>query len=140
MKTILGIALCLLIYCPVYGQIMPKTLEIDRAKVVEKKVKTTYDKYGRPVNQGQVRKGQHQVTGSISLSSGRATVTINTSPNQGRQDVGFLSSSTYRGFSWSLDTANANTYRVIPLSGNSFMIKSSDTTDNVTVQWEVKGD
>ncbi len=142
-KKVFGIVLSiaiLLVYCPVDGQIMPQTFEVNRAKIVEKKVKTTYDEYGRPINQGQVRKGQHRVTGSIRLSSGKATVTVNTSPAQGRQSVGFLSSTTYRGVAWSLDTTNTNRYWVVPLTGKTFMVKSSDGSDTATVQWKVEGE
>ena len=114
-KKVVGIVLCvamLTIWCPVTGQIMPKTFEVDRAKVVEKKVKTVYDHNGRPINQGQDRKGWHRVGGSVTLSSGRAIVTLNTSAAEGRQDVGFISDSTYAGTAWSLDTNNGKTYKI----------------------------
>ena len=142
-NKVVGIVLCvaMLVFCyPVGGQIMPKTFEIDQSKRVEKKIKTTYDKYGRPVNQGQVRKGQHRVTGSTNLSGGQAKITVNTSTVQGRQVVGFLSAMTYSGVALSLDTTNTNRYWIVPLTPNTFMVKSSDSTDNGTVQWKVEGE
>lgn len=131
------IAACLL--CVVEAKIAPPTGR-DQAKLVEKKIRTGYDENGRPVNQGQDRKGWHRVTGSAKLSSGKATVTINTSTAQGRQDVAFLSRSTYWGTSWSLDTTNTNRYWVVPLTGKTLMVKSSDGADTATVQWKVEGE
>lgn len=142
-KRFVGVVLCVAILAisyPVGAQIMPKTFEVDRSKLVEKKIKTTYDEYGRPVNQGQDRKGQHRVTGSTNLSSGKATISVNTSTAEGKQDVSFLSSATYRGVAWSLDTTNTNRYWVVPLTGKTFMVKSSDTTDTVTVHWKLEGE
>ena len=134
--SVVMLAIC----CPANSQIMPKTLEVDGSKVVEKKIKTTYDQYGRPKNQGEVRKGQHRVTGSVALSSGKATITVNTSTVEGRQVVGFIDSTTYRGVSWSLDTTNTNRYWIVPLSGNKFMVISSDITDSANIQWKVEGE
>jgi len=142
-KKTVGMVLSVVMFaicCSVTGQIMPNTLEIDRSKVVEKKIKTTYDQYGRPVNQGEVRKGQHRVTGSTNLSGGQAKITVNTSTVQGRQVVGFLSAMTYSGVALSLDTTNTNRYWIVPLTPNTFMVKSSDSTDNGTVQWKVEGE
>lgn len=106
----------------------------------EQRVKTIYDADGRPVNQAIDSKGWHQVTGQVKLASGRSTVTLNTSTADGKQDVSFRDSSTYRGSAWSLDTSNAYTYRVIPLSGARFQIRSSEPTDTATVRYRVEGE
>ena len=126
-------------FCSLDAKIAPPT-EGDQAKLVQKKIRTIYDSNGRPVNQGQDRKGWHQVAGSTKLSSGKATVTLNTSTTQGRQDISFLSSVTYRGIASSLDTTNTNRYWIVPLGGTSFRIKSSDGADTATVQWKVEGE
>ena len=107
---------------------------------VEKRVKTVYDSNGRPVNQAMDAKGWHQVAGSVTLASGKATVALNTSTANGRQDVSFRSNKTYRGSAWSLDTSNTYTYRVYPLTGSSFLIRSSDTGDTATVYYRVEGE
>lgn len=116
------------------------TTKVDQSEVVEKKIRTIYGGDGRPVNQGQDRKGWHQVTGSIILLRGNAVYTMNTSTALGRQDVSFLSESTYWGVAWSLDTTNTNRYWVVPLTGTTFMVKSSDGADTATVQWKVEGE
>lgn len=138
-RNIIVIVLCVAICCPLAGEVEDTTKAV-QSKSVERKIKTIYDMNGRPVNQGQDRKGWHQVTGSTNLSSGKATMTVNTSTSLGRQDVSFLSPLTYRGFAWSLDTTNTNRYWVVPLTGKTFMVKSSDGSDTATVQWKVEGE
>jgi hypothetical protein len=128
-----------LLLCIVEAKIAPTT-EVDQAKTVEGKIRTIYDINGRPINQGQDRKGWHKIAGSTKLSSGKATLTLNTSTAQGRQDVSFLSSATFRGTAWSMDTTNTNRYWIVPLSGKTFMVKSSDGADTATVQWKVEGE
>jgi hypothetical protein len=107
---------------------------------VEGKVKTVYDLNGRPVNQSQDAKGLHRVSGSIKLTSGVATVLLNTNINDGRQDISFISANTYRGNVWVADTSNANTYKIYPQSGTKFLILSSDATDTNTVNYWVEGE
>jgi len=113
---------------------------VDKSKQVELKIKTTYDENGRPVNRGQSRKGWHRVSGSMVLTDGETIVTVNTSTGLGRQDVSFIDSTTYTGVAWSLDTTNTNRYWIIPLSGKSFRIKSSNGADVSTVSWKVEGE
>lgn len=110
------------------------------ANDVEGKVKTVYDSNGRPVNQGQDSKGLHRVTGTIKLVAGVASVTLNTNINEGRQDISFISASTYRGQVWMSDTTNANTYGIYPQSGIQFIILSSDAADTNTVNYWVEGE
>ena len=132
--------MAILAFCYSVGGKIAITKEVDQVKIAERKIKTNYDENGRPINQGQGQKGQHRIVGSTTLSGGKATITVNTSTAQGRQDVGFLSSTTYRGHAWSLDTTNTNRYWIVPLSGKIFMVKSSDGADSATVQWKVEGE
>ena len=111
-----------------------------RADNVEARVKTHYDTTGRAVNQSSDAKGLHYVTGTVKLSSGQVAVSLNTSISQGRQDVSFISQNTYSGTAFSLDTANTNSYRVIPVSGVKFIIKSSSGSDTATVQFRLEGE
>jgi len=137
---LLGICVTMMaIYCPVADEVKDTT-KVDQPKVIERKIKTIYDMNGRPVNQGQDRKGWHQVVGSISILRGRGIVTLNMSITEGKQDVSFLSSLTYRGVAWSLDTTSTNRYWIVPLTANKFMVKSSDSTDNGTIHWKVEGE
>lgn len=107
---------------------------------IEGRVKTQYDANGRPVNQSEEAKGLHYVTGSATLSSGRATININTSIADGKQDVSFISASTYRGSAWSTDTSNVNVYKVVPLKGTQCLIMSDSTSDNSTVYFRLVGE
>lgn len=138
-RNIIGIVLCVAICCPIAAQI-EDTTKVDQSKVVEKKIRTIYGGDGRPMNQGQDRKGWHQVTGSVDLLRGNGIYTLNISNALGKQDVSFLSDSTYWGFAWSLDTTNTNRYWVVPLTGKTFMVKSSNGSDTATVHWKVEGE
>jgi hypothetical protein len=113
------------------------TRQVDR---LDKRIKTTYSILGRVVNQAQNAKGLHRVSGNTKLVAGVDTITLNVSTALGRQDVSYLSSSSYRGWAWSLDPANDSTYKVVPLSGTQFLIKSSGGTDTATVQFVVEGE
>ena len=107
--------------------------------LTERKVKTVYDITGRALHSSENNKGWHYVQGSATLSSGRVTVTLNTSTGEGRQDVSFLADSTYFGTAWALDTTSVYRYRVNPLSGTRFMIISDSSNDNSTVRFLVEG-
>lgn len=119
--------------------VKPIVTQSDIARV-KGQIKTNYDINGRPVNQAQNAKGFHRVIGSTKLSGGVDTVTLNTSMSDGRQDVSFISSGTYHGLAWSLSASNDSTYKVIPLSGTKFIIKSSGGTDTATVKYIVSGE
>lgn len=106
---------------------------------VERRVTTAYDIYGRPVDQSQYNKGLHTVMGVTTLASGVDTLSLNTSVAEGRQDISFQSETTYHGTAWSLDATNTNTYRVIPLSGHRFVVKSSSGVDTATVRFFLEG-
>lgn len=103
-------------------------------------VRTRYGADGRPANQVQQNKGLHQVVGLAALASGRVTITLNTSTVDGRQDVSFMSDSTYRGIAWSMDTSNTNTYKVYALTGSTILIKSSDGADTSTILYRLEGE
>lgn len=105
----------------------------------EKKIRTIYDTDGRPLYSSQNNKGWHIVQGSATLSSGKATVTLNTSTDNAKIDVSFLADSTYNGRAWSLDTLNINNYWVVPLSATRFMIISDSVSDNSLVKYSVEG-
>lgn len=107
---------------------------------VKRPILTTYDTDGRPVFQSQIAKGFHRVEGEVTLVSGKASVTFNNSPLIGRQDISFQDSTSYRGYAWSLDTTNTNTYRLYPVSGTRCIILSSDGADVGTVRFVVEGD
>lgn len=115
-------------------------LSVSADKDTERRIKTAYNSGGRPVNQSLDAKGWHRVVGSVTLSSGRAIVTLNTSTEDGKQDVSFKNDSTYRITAWSLDTTNTNTYRGYPLSGSRFLVKSSDGGDNSVVNYSAEGE
>lgn len=102
------------------------------------KIKTVYSTSGRPVNQSEQAKGWHRVSDSVQLSAGQTTVTLNTSTENGAYDVSFLNFGTYHGQAHSSDTSK--TYRVIPLTGSQFLIKSSDGSDTATVYFTVEGE
>ncbi len=106
----------------------------------EGKVKTVYDINGRPVNQSQDAKGLHRVSGTVKLVAGLSTVTLNTNISNGRQDISFISESTYRGQVWVSDTSNSNIYGIYPQSGTQFIIVSSDAADTNTVNYWVEGE
>ena len=107
--------------------------------ITEKKIKTVYDINGRPVQQSESNKGWHRVSGSATLSSGKATISLNTSTANGKQDISFLADTTYFGSAWSTDTTSVYRYRINPLSGTQFMIISDSSNDTSTVQFLVEG-
>lgn len=115
-------------------------VEKDQKAQTKGEILTTYDADGTPVNQGIERKGYHRVTGQKTLINGRATVHMNTSIEGGRRDVSFLSASSYRGYAWSTDTTNSNTYIVYPLTGRMAQIRSSDSTDTATINYALEGE
>lgn len=104
------------------------------------KIKTIYTTAGRPTQQARASKGWHQVADSVKLVAGRAIVSLNTSTARGRQDVSFISKVTYRGMAFNLDTLSITTYKLTPLSGTKFLIKSSSTTDQALVYFLVEGE
>jgi len=106
---------------------------------LERNVKTAYDAQGRPAFQSENNRGLHRIIDSTALSDGRDTVFLNTSVAKGRQDVSFYSKASYHGAAWSTDVSDSNTYRVVPLTGSSFLILSSDTSDDGTVNFMVEG-
>lgn len=107
----------------------------------EGKTKTRYDINGRPVNQGLNVKGFHRVVGSVRLSSGTATVNLNTSTDGGKQDISFTSATTYSGRAWTLSISDrSKVYSVKPINGKKFSVVSSDTADATTVHFEVEGE
>lgn len=108
-------------------------------KKIQGKIVTTYNTDGKPIHQSQYAKGWHRQFGAATLENGRAIVNLNSSPSEGRQDVSYVADSTYRGVAWSLDTTNANTYWIIPLSGTQVLVKSSDGADTATVRFLLEG-
>ncbi len=108
---------------------------------IEGKTKTIYGIDGRPINQGLETKGRHPVSGEKKLAgTGVDTITINTAVDGDRNDVSFIDHNTYHGIAWSLDGSNGKTYRIVPLSGNRFEIRSSDSTDTATVKFFLEGE
>jgi hypothetical protein len=112
----------------------------DTPKEVEGRIKTVYGMDGRPINQSQYAKGYHRVFGETKLVNGIDTLTINSSTEDGLQDVTFIGQSTYHGRVWSLSESNTKSYRIIPIDGKRFIIKSSDTTDTATINFQVEGE
>lgn len=106
----------------------------------EGRVKTQYDINGRPINQSEEAKGLHYITGSVTLSGGRATINFNTSTADGKQDVSFIGVGTYRGIVWSTDTSNINVYKIVPLSGIQCLIMSDSISDVSTVNYRLVGE
>lgn len=105
----------------------------------EKKIRTIYDTDGRPLYSSERNKGWHIVQGDVTLSSGKATVNLNTSTANAKIDVSFLADSTYAGRAWSLDTLNINNYRIVPLSGTRFQVISDSANDATRVYYSVEG-
>lgn len=116
-----------------------KISPIDENRILGK-VKTIYTMKGRPTQQARGSKGWHQVADSVKLVAGRAIVSLNTSTAQGRQDVSFISKVTYRGMAFGLDTSGTAIYKLFPLSGTSFLIKSSSVTDTAMIYFRVEGE
>lgn len=130
------IIILLLLFSMVYSQ-------EDNSEKVKKQVKTVYDINGRPINQSQNSKGIHTVKGVVTLSSGTATITLNTSTENGKQDISFLADSTYSGSAWTLNSSDTAIYRVRPISGTQFIIsviKPSDFSSTATVRYQVQGE
>lgn len=101
---------------------------------------TVYGSDGRPLYQSQDSKGWHRVIGSVTLSSGEATVTLNTSTSDGRQNISFQSSTSYRGYvNTVVDADKVNIYSISQNSGTSFDVFSDDGSDNSTVYYIVEG-
>ena len=109
-------------------------------KKAKQQIKTVYGINGRVVNQALDAKGWHRVSGQVTLSSGVDTVTLNTSLMDGKQDISFIGDSTFGGRAWSLNQGNTNTYRIIPIGGNRFIVKSSDGADTATLRFIVEGE
>jgi len=109
-------------------------------KIIEGKVKTVFGSDGRPINQSQEAKGYHRISGEIKMVNGRDTIELNSSANDGRNDVTFIGIKTYTGSAWSLVASNTKSYRLIPLAGNKFEIISTDSLDTATVQYMVEGE
>lgn len=111
----------------------------ERIDQLRLEILTTYDTSGRVFAPSQNSKGWHRTIGTVKLVDGEAVVTLNVSPQSGKQDINFMGDSTYRGHAWSLDTSNGQTYRVYPQSGGQCLIKSADPTDTATVNFLLEG-
>lgn len=111
----------------------------ERIDQLRLEILTTYDTTGGVFAQSQNSKGWHRTFGTVTLVDGEAVVTLNVSPQSGKQVIEFMGDSTYRGHAWSLDTSNGQTYRVYPQAGGQCLIKSSDTTDTATVNFLLEG-
>jgi hypothetical protein len=135
MRTILFILAVFTMIAGAFGQV-----QIEGKPNVEGRIKTIYDSNGKPVNQSEDAKGWHQVTDSVELTSGRAIINLNTSTIDGNQDVSFKSFKTYHGQAWSTDSNNVYTYRIVPLTGSRFQIRSSGAGDSSWVQYKVEGE
>lgn len=111
-----------------------------QVEIVKGQIKTNYDITGRPVNQAEDAKGRHRVLGSATLVNGVDTISLNTSTQNGRQDVSFIDNSTYFGQAWIVGGNGGKTYEIRAIAGNKFVIVSSDTTDTNTVNFQVEGE
>lgn len=109
-------------------------------EIVKGQVKTRYGPDGRPVNQSEYAKGKHTVVGSCTLVNGVDTISLNTSTQNGQQDVSFIDNSTYFGQAWIVGGNGGKTYEIRAIAGNKFVIASSDTTDTSTVNFQVEGE
>ena len=115
-------------------------VEEEPKEEVEGRIKTVYGIDGRPINQSQYAKGYHRVFGECKLVNGIDTISINSSTEDGLQDVTFIGKGTYHGKVWSLNSDNTKSYRIIPLDGQRFIVRSSDTTDTNTINFQVEGE
>lgn len=113
-------------------------IEEESARRVEQKIRTIYGTDGHPYSQSERNKGLHQVWGTGKMSNGIDTIEINTSPRDGRQDVSFEGEAAYFGTVRAF-IVNGNTYTVIPIDGEKFVIQSSDTTDTASVRFKLEG-
>ena len=109
----------------------------------KKEILTRYLISGRVANQAQDAKGMHEVLGSVTLSSSTATVTLNTSTAEGKQDISFRDSTTYTGQVFSMNPNDTAIYRVVAVSGKQFTIKvlrASDWSNTATVKYVLRGE
>lgn len=108
---------------------------------IQSQMRTSYQTTtGLIDNQGTYRQGAHSSNDTVTLVAGEATIDISTAVTPGRMDQSFLSAQSYGGYAYTLDTTNAATYRLVPISGRRFTIISSDSTDTATVHFKVEGD
>ena len=123
------------------GQQVPTPEQLEsRIAELEDKLRTAYALDGQVFSQSQFSKGWHRAVGTATLSNGMVKIGVNSAVSGSmRNDLSFLDSTTYRGFAWSLDTANRNTYWVYPVSAESALVISSDTLDNATVNVILEG-
>lgn len=122
------------------GISLPQLLAQDDKQEAKEEILTVYDITGQPIFQSQDNPGWHRVMDSVTLSSGLATVTLNTSTANGGQDVSFISSFSYHGHAWALNLNYlGNAYTVWPRTDSKFQVRSSDANDSSTVYYLVEG-
>ena len=110
-------------------------------KLLDNHLRTSYGTDGLPVNRGAVAKGFHRVVGETKLVNGVDTVSLNTSIQNGKQDISFTDVASYSGRAWSMDLANrSKVYSILPLTGSKFVVVSSSATDTVTVKYVLEGE
>ena len=110
-------------------------------KQMQRSNKTVYGTNGRVVNQRQDAPGLHQIAGSVTLTGGVDTVFVNKFVSDGRKDIRFTNSSSYRGIVTPRTTGvAAKNYKIIPIDGQRFVVQSSDNTDTATVDFSVEGE
>jgi len=112
----------------------------EATKEAEQKIKTIYGIDGRPYSQSEYAKGLHQVWGTAKMINGVDTIEINTSTQDGTQDVSFGDATAYFGTARAF-VDNGHSYKIVPISGNKFVIISSDTTgsDTSSVRFKLEG-
>jgi len=116
-----------------------------RVSRLERKQGATYSGSGvlseKPITtnlNGSFDRAVHTVSDNVKLADGSVTVTLSSSPTFTGADVSF--GSTKYSVSVTASSTNSNRYIVSKLSGTSFKITSSDTTDTATVTYIAKGE
>lgn len=137
------VAVLFLLSLTISAQLLPTSPVVPTTQdaKIEGRVKTRFGIDGRPVNQKENAKGLHRVVGSTKLIDGVATITLNSDASDGKQDVTFIDSLTYSGKAWTRLLSNrAKNYTIIPLTGKTFQVVSSDVSDTSTIHFEVEGE
>lgn len=110
---------------------------------IQQRLNSKYASDGSVFNEGATQDAGfrgHGVQGFCKLVNGIDTVTLNTDTSPGLANIEYKSDSTYSGVAFPLVSGTGNTYHVIPIAGNKFIVESSDNTDTATVRFSVEGE
>lgn len=110
---------------------------------LQQRLNSKYATDGSVFNEGSTQDAGfsgHGIQGICKLVNGVDTITLNTNTTSGLANIEYKSDSTYSGVAFPLVSGTGNTYQIIPIAGNKFIIESSDNTDTATVRFSVEGE